>query len=91
MAGFGDRRLSGIMSPNDFQLCGLLKRCEVEAGLGEEALEQARPVLHPPEPCPDQRGVGWPGGLRCAMVRSRVSAGLGGVGDGQGLCVVHDR
>jgi hypothetical protein len=24
---------------------------EVEAGLGEEAVEQAGPVLHPPEPC----------------------------------------
>ena len=28
---------------------------EVEAGLSEEALEQAGPVLHPPEPGLDQR------------------------------------
>jgi hypothetical protein len=34
----------------------LLKRCEVEPGLGEEALEEAGLVLHPPEPGPDQRG-----------------------------------
>ena len=34
----------------------LLERREVEPGLGEEALEEAGLVLHPPEPGPDQRG-----------------------------------
>src|SRR6185437_16103517 len=43
-------------APNDLQLWKLLKWREVESGLGEEAAEQARPVLHPPEPGPDQRG-----------------------------------
>ena len=32
----------------------------------------------------------WSGGACCAMVRSPVRAGLGGVGDGQGLCVIYD-
>jgi hypothetical protein len=32
------------------------KRCAVKAGLGEEALEEARLVLHSPQPCLDQRG-----------------------------------
>ena len=34
----------------------LLEGREVEPGLGEEALEEAGLVLHPPEPGPDQRG-----------------------------------
>jgi hypothetical protein len=38
---------------NDLQLWKLLK---VEAGLGQEALEEAGPVLHPPQPGLDQRG-----------------------------------
>ena len=32
------------------------EECKVEAGLGQEAVEQAGPVLHPPEPGLDQRG-----------------------------------
>src|SRR5690348_4032005 len=47
------RRLS---QPNDLQLLKLLKWREVEPGLGQEAAEQAGPVLHPPEPGLDQRG-----------------------------------
>ena len=35
------------LTPNDLQLWRLLG-CQVEAGLGEEAVEQAGPVLHPP-------------------------------------------
>jgi hypothetical protein len=31
-------------------LWGLQEGCEVEAGAGEEAAEEARPVLHPLEP-----------------------------------------
>src|SRR5208282_4996908 len=42
--------------PNDLQLWKLLKGCEVESGLGHEAAEQARLVLHPPEPGLDERG-----------------------------------
>src|SRR5689334_2838931 len=34
--------------PNDLQLLKLLKWREVESGLGQEAAEQARSVLHPP-------------------------------------------
>jgi len=30
--------------------------CEVEPGASEEAIEEAGPVLHPPEPGLDQRG-----------------------------------
>jgi hypothetical protein len=30
--------------------------CEVEPGAGEEAVEEAGPVLHAPEPGLDQRG-----------------------------------
>jgi hypothetical protein len=41
---------------NDLQLWKLLEGREVEPGLGEEALEEAGLVLHPPEPGPDQRG-----------------------------------
>jgi hypothetical protein len=37
-----------LTSANDLQLRGLLKRCEVKAGLGKEAFEEAGPVLHPP-------------------------------------------
>jgi hypothetical protein len=29
---------------------------EVKAGLGQEAFQEGRPVLHTPEPGPDQRG-----------------------------------
>src|SRR6185437_8743473 len=47
------RRLS---TPDDFQLWKLLEGCEVESGLGEEALEEAGLILHPPEPGLDQRG-----------------------------------
>jgi hypothetical protein len=32
------------------------EECEVEASAGEEAAEQGRPVLHPPQPGLDQRG-----------------------------------
>ena len=41
---------------NDLQLWKLLKGREVESGLGQEALQDARPLLHPPEPGPHQRG-----------------------------------
>src|SRR6266581_5194953 len=41
---------------NDLQLWKLLKGRQVESGLGQEAVEQARLVLHPPEPGLDQRG-----------------------------------
>jgi hypothetical protein len=34
----------------------LLERREVEAGLGQEALQEAGLVLHPPEPGLDQLG-----------------------------------
>ena len=44
------------LEPNDLQLWELLEGCEVEPGLGQEALEEAGPVLHPPEPGLDQRG-----------------------------------
>src|SRR6202040_3760210 len=44
------------MAPNDLQLWKLPKGCEVESGLGEEALEEAGLVLHPPEPGLHQRG-----------------------------------
>ena len=40
----------------DLQLWKLLKWREVEPGLGEEALEEAGLVLHPPEPGLDQHG-----------------------------------
>src|SRR5262245_3196103 len=39
-----------------FLLVGLQEGCEVEAGAGEEAAQQARAVLHPPQPGLDQRG-----------------------------------
>src|SRR5579859_866605 len=42
--------------PNDLQLWKLLEGREVESGLGEEALEQAGLVLHPPQPRLDQCG-----------------------------------
>jgi hypothetical protein len=32
------------------------EECEVESGACEEPLKEARPVLHPSEPGPDQRG-----------------------------------
>ena len=38
------------MPSNDLQLWKLLKGREVESGLGQEALEEAGLVLHPPEP-----------------------------------------
>jgi hypothetical protein len=41
---------------NDRQFRRLRKGREVESGLGEEAAEQAGPVLHPPEPGLRQRG-----------------------------------
>jgi hypothetical protein len=41
---------------NDLQLWKLLEGREVESGLGEEALEEAGLVLHPPQPGPDQYG-----------------------------------
>src|SRR5215468_9524993 len=37
-------------------IAGVIEGCEVEAGAGEEAVEQAGPVLHPFEPGLDQRG-----------------------------------
>jgi hypothetical protein len=40
----------------DILNCGVIEGCEVEAGAGEEAAEQAGPVLHPPEPGLDQSG-----------------------------------
>src|SRR6185312_16884409 len=52
----GCRPLQTYSAPNDLQLLKLLKWREVESGLGQEAAEQARPVLHPPEPGLDQRG-----------------------------------
>jgi hypothetical protein len=45
-----------VKDPNDLQLWKLLKGREVEAGLGQEAAEKARPVLHPPQPGLHQRG-----------------------------------
>jgi hypothetical protein len=41
----------------------------VQAGAGEEAVEEAGPVLHPPEPGPDQGVVA---GDRAAPVHSRM-------------------
>jgi hypothetical protein len=35
---------------------GGYRRCEVQAGAGEEALEERGPVLHPFQPGLDQRG-----------------------------------
>lgn len=49
------RRGFGVSELTDLQLRKLLKGHEVEAGLGEEAGEQAWPVLHTPEPAPGQR------------------------------------
>jgi len=46
----------GCGSPNDLQLWKLLKEREVESGLGQEAVEEAWPVLHLPEPGFHQRG-----------------------------------
>jgi len=37
-------------------IAGVTEGCEVQAGAGEEAVEQAGPVLHPPEPGLDQGG-----------------------------------
>jgi hypothetical protein len=37
-------------------MVGVTEGCEVEAGAGEEAVEQAGPVLHAPEPGLDQGG-----------------------------------
>jgi len=42
--------------PNDLQLWRLLKGREVESGLGEEAFQEAGPVLHPLEAGLHQRG-----------------------------------
>jgi hypothetical protein len=39
-----------------FLIAGVTEGCEVEAGAGEEAAEQAGAVLHPFEPGPDQGG-----------------------------------
>src|SRR5712664_1432863 len=52
------RRGFGVSELTDLQLWKLLKGREVEAGLGEEAAEQAGPVLHPPEPALG-RAVSW--------------------------------
>jgi len=46
-----------------------LEVTEVETGLGQEAVEEARPVLHPPEPGLHQRG-------------QLAEAGFGEVGQG---------
>ncbi|MGO9080262.1 MAG: hypothetical protein ACLQDY_14655 [Streptosporangiaceae bacterium] len=35
---------------------GVTEGCEVQAGAGQEAVEEAGPVLHVPEPGLDQRG-----------------------------------
>lgn len=35
---------------------GVTEGCEVEAGAGEEPVEETGPVLHPPEPGLDQGG-----------------------------------
>jgi hypothetical protein len=43
-------------SPNDLQLRGLQKGLEVESGSGEETIEEAGAVLHPPDRGPHQRG-----------------------------------
>lgn len=37
-------------------MVGVTQGCEVQPGAGEEAAEEAGPVLHPPEPGLDQRG-----------------------------------
>jgi hypothetical protein len=37
-------------------ILGVTEGYEVEPGSGEEALEEAGPVLHPPQPGLDQRG-----------------------------------
>ena len=45
-----------VTAPNDFQFWGLQKGCEVEPGPGEEALQEAGSVLHPPHLGLGQRG-----------------------------------
>ena len=52
-----DRSEADVLTIFNLRVMNLrvMKRCEVEAGLGEEALEEAGPVLHPLETCPDQR------------------------------------
>jgi hypothetical protein len=37
-------------------MVGVAKGCEVESGLGEEAVDEAGPVLRPFEPALHQRG-----------------------------------
>ena len=37
-------------------MVGVTKGCEVEPSAGEEAVEEAGPVLHPPQPGLDQHG-----------------------------------
>ena len=49
------RFLDGQWGANDLQLWKLLEGREVESGLGEEPLQQAGLVLHPPQPRLDQR------------------------------------
>ena len=49
-------QLDRSVGPNDLQLWKLLEGREVEPGLGEEALQEAGLVLHPPQPGLDQHG-----------------------------------
>src|SRR6266851_1156557 len=56
------QRVSNAWCTNDhycvqtFLIAGVTEGCEVEAGAGEEAAEQAGPVLHAPQPGLDQGG-----------------------------------
>jgi hypothetical protein len=47
--------VTGRLDPTIFN-GGVTERREVEPGACEESLEEAGPVLHPPEPGPGQRG-----------------------------------
>ena len=49
--------LTRLSSPSQrSSIVRVTEGCEVKAGLGQEALEEAGPVLHPPQPGLDQRG-----------------------------------
>src|SRR6266704_6777073 len=48
--------LYGVAAAKTSLIAGVTEGCEVEAGAGEEAVEQAGPVLHAFEPGLDQGG-----------------------------------
>ncbi len=54
--GCRPRRCAGWLGTETFVIAGVTEGCEVESGAGEEAVEQAGPVLHPFEPGLDQGG-----------------------------------